>query len=148
MLTSELTSPDPLVPFTDLWAGMFQEADAHGRAMLECFAMFSDPRTARRLWLEVISQAMDGYLRSPAFLESMRAGLEIMTEVKVFQNQLIRDFAGHVGAPLASDIHELSERLRRTEEIVMTELKAIENRLANIEKDATSARDVIDQIDS
>ena len=147
-MTAELTSPEPQVLFNDLWAVMFQQADAQGRAMLECFAVFSDPLTARRLWLEAISQAMDGYLRSPLFLESMRAGLEIMTEVKVFQNQLIREFAGHVGAPLASDIHELSERLRRTEDIVLTQLKAIENRLANIEKDTTSADDLIDQIDS
>jgi len=34
-----------------------------------------DPRAMWKLWLNVWSQAMDGYLRSPAFLQFMQHGL-------------------------------------------------------------------------
>jgi hypothetical protein len=142
MSTAEPPSPIPPVLFHELWAGLFQQADAQGRAILEWSAVLCDRRTVQRLWLESLSQVMDSYLRSPAFFESMRAGLEIMTKTAVFQTELYRDFAGRVGAPLASDVHEVSERLRRAEDILLSELKAIENRLGNIEKNTTPARDV------
>jgi hypothetical protein len=134
MSRGEAKSPALSVGLTELWAGFFQQADAQSRVILECFAWFYDPRTVRRLWLEAWSQALDGYLRSPAFLESMRTGLEMMSYFKAFQSQFLGDFARHAGVPLASDMEELAESLRRTEQVLVSQLKAIENRLANIER--------------
>ena len=148
MHSSEAISPDPVESLTKLWADFFEQSDAQARRVLECFGWIYDPRTVRRLWLEAWSQAVDLYFRSPAFLESMRAGLELLTDIKAFQNQLTREFAGQAGIPMASDIHELSDRLRHTEDRLLTQLKAIENRLAKIQTAHDASQPVLNPIDS
>jgi len=46
---------------------------------------FPDPRELRNLWFASLSQAMDGYMRSAAFLEWMRHALRVMTESQALQ---------------------------------------------------------------
>jgi uncharacterized protein YhaN len=132
--TDEATSSKPLALYTQLWADFFEQADAQGKAVLEFYEKFCDPRMLQRHWLEILSQTMEAYLRSPAFLEAMRTGLQVMTDIKALENQLVQDFARQVGLSVASDIDELSNRFRRREDILVTQLKAIEERLANTEK--------------
>ena len=59
-------------PIANFWFSLFEEADVQGKAVLEWSAPFWDPRLLQKRWLEIFSQAMDGYLRSTAFLEFMR----------------------------------------------------------------------------
>jgi hypothetical protein len=92
-----------------------------------------DPQQLQRRWLEILSKNIDGYLRSPAFLEAMQRNLKAMTDLKAFQDQIVQDFARHVGVPLASDIQGLFERLHSVEYSILGRLKAIEKRLATIE---------------
>jgi hypothetical protein len=120
-------------PFADLWAGYFEHADAQGKAMLDCFQAFGDPQQLQRRWLETLSKGLDSYLRSPAFLEALQRNLKAMTDIKAFQDQLVQDFARHVGVPLAGDIYGLFERLHSVEHTILGRLKAIEGRLAAIE---------------
>jgi hypothetical protein len=122
-----------MVQLTDLWAGLFEQADAQCQAALKYYELFFDPTTLRSRWLEDLSQVMDGYLRSPPFLELMRTHLNTMTSLKSIQDQFVHDLARQAGVPLATDVHEASDRLHRTEAILMTRLRAIEDRLASIE---------------
>jgi len=46
---------------------------------------FPDPRQLRTLWFASLSQAMEGYMRSAAFLEWMRHVLSVMTETRALQ---------------------------------------------------------------
>jgi hypothetical protein len=41
-------------------------------------SLFYDPRALRKFWLDAMTQAADGYLRSSTFLELMRDGLKTM----------------------------------------------------------------------
>ena len=50
-------------------------------------ALFWDPRILRKLWFETMSQAMDEYLRSTAFLELMQQSLRTMTEPLAHANE-------------------------------------------------------------
>jgi hypothetical protein len=59
----------PVSPIANFWLSLFEEADVPGKAVLEWSAPFWDPRQLQKKWLEVLSQTMDGYLRSTAFLE-------------------------------------------------------------------------------
>jgi len=59
-------------PIANLWFSLFEAADVQGKSVAEWSAPFWDPRLLQKRWLEVLSQAMDGYLRSTAFLEFMR----------------------------------------------------------------------------
>ena len=133
MSTGDATSAGSLLPLAELWATFFEQSDAQGKAILESFGSFYDPLALRKRWLEASSQAIDGLLRSPAFLEATRRGLEFTTAVKAIQDQFIRDCARQTGVALAADIQELSDRLRRTEAILLARLKVIEDRLANIQ---------------
>jgi hypothetical protein len=42
-------------------------------------ALFWDARILRRFWLDALSHAMDGYLRSTAFLEFMQQSLRMVS---------------------------------------------------------------------
>jgi hypothetical protein len=142
-LDAELESPskmsgnssaaDPNHAFAGLWSGYFEQVDAQSRAFLDCLQSMGDPQAMQRRWLEQLSKSMDGYLRSPAFLEAMQRNLKAMTDIKAFQDQVVQDFARHVGMPLADDIYGLFERLHSVEHTIMARLKAIEGRLAAIE---------------
>jgi hypothetical protein len=59
-------------PIANFWFALFQTADAQGKAILEWSAPFWDPRLVQKKWLAAWGQAMDGYLRSTAFLEFIR----------------------------------------------------------------------------
>jgi hypothetical protein len=133
MSPGEATSGDPSAQFIRLWAGLFEQADAQCQAMFKGIELCYDPRTVRRRWLEEMSRAMDGYLRSPAFLELMRTNLETMTNLKAIQDQFVQEFARQVGIPLAEDVRALSDRLRRSEAMLTARLEALESRLASIE---------------
>jgi hypothetical protein len=141
MSTGEATRADSLVFLPEPWATFFEQFDALGKAVQESLAFFYDPLALRKHWLEAWSQAMDGYLRSPAFLEAMRRSLEFTTALKAVQNQFIRDFARQTGVPLAADVHELSDRLERTEAILLERLKAIEDRLVSLQTTEAASQD-------
>ena len=80
-----------------------------------------------------ILKSIDGYLRSPAFLEVLQRNLKAMTDLKAFQDQIVQDTARNIGLPLANDIYGLFERLHSVEHAIIGRLKAIEGRLADIE---------------
>jgi PHP family Zn ribbon phosphoesterase len=94
---------------------------------------FADPQTLRNHWLESMTGAMDGYLRSPAFMKSMQTSLKTATDVKAASDELVRNFARDAGILLASDIEDLSRRLDQVEHVISTRLEAIEARLMQIE---------------
>ena len=132
-MSSNTTIPDPSFPFAGLWAGYLEQADAQSKAMLDCFQSFGDPQQMQRRWLDSLSQSLDSYMRSPAFLEGLQRNLRAMTDLKAFQDQVVQDIAHQVGIPLASDIFGLFERLYSVERTILSRLKAIEDRLGTIE---------------
>jgi hypothetical protein len=133
-MSDNSSTTDPSFPFSGLWTGYFEQADAQGKAMLECMQQaFGDPQKMQRRWLDSLSRSIDSYMRSPAFLEALQRNLKAMTDLKSFQDQVVQDLARHVGVPLASDIYGLFERLYSVEHTILARLKAIEGRLGAIE---------------
>jgi len=59
-------------PVADFWFSLFEAADVQGKTVLDWSAPLWDPRLLQKKWLEVLSQTMDGCLRSTAFLELMQ----------------------------------------------------------------------------
>ena len=67
------------------------------------FGLFSDPRQLRNRWFADLSQAMDGYLRSPAFLEWMRCTLSVLAEAQALQAACLTNLlSGHGYAALST----------------------------------------------
>ena len=127
------SATDSAMPFAAFWTNYLEQTDAQSKAMLEYFQTLGDPQKMQRRMLDTLSQNLDGYMRSPAFLEAMQRNLKVMTDLKSFQDQMVQDVARHVGVPLASDVYGLFERLHSVEQTVLKQLKAIEGRLAAIE---------------
>ena len=140
MSSSEANAPDPLTPFTGLWSGLFASLDAQNRLILECLEPTSDPLALQKRWLEATSRAIDAYLRSPAFAQMMGSSLKTLADSKAIQDRLTADWARLLGIPLASDIHELADRVRGVEGTLRSRLKAIEERLAAIERQLSTDR--------
>jgi hypothetical protein len=115
------------------WTTCLEQADAQSKAMLEYFQALGNPQQFQRQWLQMLSQSLDNFMRSPAFLEAMQRNFKAMTDLKALQDQMIEDAARQIGAPLASDIYGLFERLHSVEQTILSRLKAIEGRLAAIE---------------
>jgi hypothetical protein len=134
------SGPDDVLPFAAFWSSCLGQADLQTRALFECFKAMGDPKQLQRQWLDTLSRTLDSYMRSPAFLETMQKNLKAMTDLKALQDQMVQDAARHVGAPLASDVQGLFERLHSVEQTMLGQLQAIEQRLAAIEARLDSER--------
>lgn len=71
-------TPRVIAPF-ERWLELYRCASAWGALGLESFEYFLELRQRRDRWLVELSQAMDRYLRSPAFLELMKLNLKAMS---------------------------------------------------------------------
>jgi hypothetical protein len=118
----------------DLWCGFFEYFERQNQAALSYFEAISDPRMLRKRWLETMSAAIDSYMRSPAFLRGMAASLQNLSSQKAAQDEISAAWAHHLGIPLARDVHEVADTLRRTSATLQLHLKQIEERLSHIEK--------------
>jgi hypothetical protein len=128
---------DPASQIAAFWAEWFAQSNEQARAILEALQGAGDPQAMQKRWLDAMAQCLDGFMRSPAFLEAMQRNLKMMTDLKGLQDQVIEDTARHTGAPLASDITGLFERLDSAERALQARLKAIEDRLTAIEAKLT-----------
>ena len=128
----------PANPFVDYWANCFEQSGNQTRAFLESMQAFS-PQQVQKRWLEALTQSLESFLRSPAFLEAMQRNLKAITDLKAFQDQVAQDAARQLGIPLASDIIGLFERLHSIEHAVVARLQAIETRLEAIEAQLNAA---------
>jgi hypothetical protein len=139
---SEKTPPHAAEPYpgaaaasaiAEFWAQCFAQSNDQARALLEAMRSFGEPQEMYRRWLDAVSQTLDEFMRTPAFLEAMSRQLKMMTDLKVAQDQVVQDAARYVGAPLAGDITGLFERLNGTERALQAQLRAIQERLDRIE---------------
>jgi hypothetical protein len=124
---------DPATQLASFWSQWFSQANDQARAILDAMRGAGEPQAMQKRWLDAMAQTLDGFMRSPAFLEAMQRNMKMMTDLKTLQDQVVQDVARHTGAPLASDITGLFERLDSAERNIQNRLKAIEARLKAIE---------------
>jgi|SRR6516162_7474472 hypothetical protein len=93
----------------------------------------ADPRTWQRRWLEAVSQSMDAYLRSPAFLGAMKQNMDMMIKTKLQADDFTKEFARNANLPTASDLTGVFERLRSAEDAILARLAQMDRRLEAIE---------------
>jgi hypothetical protein len=124
---------DPATQVARFWSEWFAQSNDQAKAFLDTMTPLGDPDQMRRRWLEAVSQSLDNFMRTPAFLESMQRNLKAMTDLKVMQDQFTSEAARQAGLPTASDITGLFERLNSVEREVLGRLRVIETRLKSIE---------------
>jgi len=133
--TAEPAGPPPN-PYMEMWTRYLEQSGLQSQAAAESFQAFSDPQRFQQSWLDALSKSLEGFMRTPAFLEALKVNLKTMTDLKKMQDQVIEDAARNIGVPLASDIHGLFERLNVVEQSILARLAAIDERLAAIEQKA------------
>jgi hypothetical protein len=130
---ADMTAAAPANPVLSFWTDYFERTGEQSKAFVEGLNAILDPQKLQQRWLDALAQNFDEFMRSPAFLEMMRQNLKTMTDLKKAQDKALEETARSIGAPLASDIHGLFERLAGLERALLARLEAVESRLASIE---------------
>ncbi len=136
MSNNSVTNPDSeakVDAVTAFWTQWLEQSSRGTQALLEVMQTAGDPQQVQRRWLDAMSQSLDSFMRSPAFLELLKQQLKAITDLKGLQDQVVQDAARQFGLPLAADITGLFERLHSTEQTILNRLQAIEERLKAIE---------------
>jgi len=123
----------PANPLLEMWSRYLEQSGVQAQAAMESLQSFADPQRFQQSWLDALSHSLEGFMKTPAFLEALKVNLTTMTEMKKMQDQMIEDTARHIGAPLATDIHGLFERLNVIEQSILARLAAIEQKLEALE---------------
>ena len=116
-----------------LWAQAFELSDRQARTVWEVMQTACDPQQMQRRWLDAMAQSVESFMRTPAFLEAVKQNLKVMTDLKVFQDQLVKGAARQFGLPLVDDISGLFERLNSIEREVLRRLGSVDSRLKAVE---------------
>lgn len=124
---------DPADAVTAFWTQWMEQSSRGTQALLEAMQTAGDPQQVQRRWLDAVSQSLESYMRTPAFMEMMKQQLKVVTDLKAAQDQVLQGTARQFGMPLAADIGGLYERLHSTEQTILNRLRAIEDRLKAIE---------------
>jgi hypothetical protein len=120
-------------PLFEFWKTYAEQSAEQVRGLMTGAREAYDPAALRRHWLDALSQSLDAYMRTPAFLEAMHRNLEMATQLKSSAEDWARDFSRSTGIPRLSDISGLFARLQIGQEAILARLGAIEHRLEALE---------------
>ncbi|MFO0867460.1 MAG: hypothetical protein U0935_00810 [Pirellulales bacterium] len=123
-----------LRPWLDFWTQMFEQRSDWMQVLMAGSPAQVDVQTLRKRWLDALTRSIDAYVRTPAFLESMRKNFDAMTALKTSSELAKRELSRQAGMPYVEDIAGLYERLQTSHEVVLARLTALDERLAAIER--------------
>ncbi|MEX0641532.1 MAG: hypothetical protein WD468_02465 [Pirellulales bacterium] len=126
---------DPVAqPFAEFWSKYFDQANDATRELLADIDGKMGVKTWQRRWADAISKSIDAYMRSPVFLQAMKHNADLMIKTKRQTDDLTAEIARNANIPTASDISGLFERLHSVEEVILSRLGSIDERLKTIEE--------------
>ncbi len=125
--------PDPTGMVASFWAQWLEQSSRGTQALLEAMQVAGDPQNLQRRWLDAVSRTLEDFMRTPAFMEILKNNMKAVTDLKSLQDSIVQDTARQFGVPLTGDITGLFERLHSTEQTILKQLQAIEERLKAIE---------------
>jgi polyhydroxyalkanoate synthase len=119
-------------PFVEHWAACVQQANDATKKMFGGFEGSPDPRVWRRQWFDTLSGNTDTYLRSPPFLQVMKAHIDALIQAKRRMNELPASGV-RAGGATASDLQTFEDRLAELEKALHSRLSQLEQRMDAIE---------------
>ena len=126
---------DPVVqPFVDFWSEYATQANNATRELLNGIDDGANIKTWQRRWFDAVSKSVDGYLRTPLFLQAMKQNTDAAVKLKRQSDDLASEIARNANIPTAGDISGLFERLHSVEEVILARLGRIDERLQVIEE--------------
>jgi hypothetical protein len=124
---------DPARDFLEFWKNYFDQTAIQSRILLESSQPEKSLDQLQNQWLGTLSEGLDSFMRTPAFLEVLKQSLRRMIDLKLAQDQLVQSVAQQYGLPLSSDVSGVFERIKSAEQVILGRLTVIEDRLKTIE---------------
>jgi hypothetical protein len=132
------SAADPARDFLEFWRNYFEQTAIQTRILLEGMQGGKSQDQLHNQGLTSLSQSLDGFMRTPAFLEALKQSLKRMIDLKLMQDQVAQTVSQQTGLPLTADITGLFERVHSAEQTIMKQLATLDDRLKAIEKTLNS----------
>ncbi len=132
---TEGTNPaaDPAQDFLEFWRNYFEQTAIQTRILLESVQGGKPLGQVHDQWLASLSQSLESFMRTPAFLEVLKQTLKRMVDLKRLQDEMMQSAVQQTGLPLATDVTGVFERVHSAEQAILTRLASLEDRLKAIE---------------
>jgi hypothetical protein len=130
---------DPARDFLEFWRNYFEQTAIQTRILFETMQGGKSAEQLHSQWLGSLSESLDGFMRTPAFLEVLKQTLKRMTDLKLLQDQMAQSMARQSGLPLAADVTGVFERVNSAEQTIMKQLAELDDRLKRIEAALSSS---------
>ena len=137
--TGTSLAADPARDFLEFWRNYFEQTAIQTRILLESMQGGQSPEKLHNQWLGSLSQSLDSFMRTPAFLEVLKQSLKRMIDLKLLQDQMAQAAAQQTGLPLATDVTGVFERVHSAEQTILTRLATLDDRLKAIETKLSSS---------
>jgi hypothetical protein len=132
------SAADPARDFLEFWRNYFEQTAIQTRILLESMQGGKSLDQLHNQYLASLSQNLDGFMRTPAFLEVLKQSLKRMIDVKQMQDQVTQTVAQQTGLPLTADVTGVFELVHSTEQTILARLAMLDDRLEAIEKTLNS----------
>jgi len=133
------SAADPARDFLEFWKNYFEQTAIQTRILLEGMQGGKSLDQLHAQGLESLSQSLDGFMRTPAFLEVLKQSLKRMIDLKQMQDQVGQSVAPQSGLPLGADVTGVFERVHSAEQTILARLAKLDDRLKAIEKTLNSS---------
>jgi hypothetical protein len=127
------TAADPAREFLGFWANYFQQTALQTRILFDSLEGAKPLDSSHRQWIETLTESLDRFMRTPAFLDMLKQTLRQMVELKQLQNQATQAIATQAGLPRAAEPVGVLERIQSAELTILKRLDAVDDRLHAIE---------------
>jgi|GEM_PF-817628 len=132
------SATDPARDFLEFWKNYFEQTAIQTRIVLEGMQGGKSLDQLHSQGLASLSDSLDGFMRTPAFLEVLKQSLKRMIDLKQMQDQVAQTVSQQTGLPLTADITGLFERVHSAEQTILKQLAVLDDRLKAIEKTLNS----------
>jgi len=132
------SAADPARDFLDFWRNYFEQTAIQTKILLEGMQGGKSLDQMHNQGLASVSQSLDSFMRTPAFLEALKQSVKRMIDLKQMQDQVAQTVSQQTGLPTTADITGVFERVHSAERTILKQLAMLDDRLKAIEKTLNS----------
>src|SRR5271165_914296 len=98
------SAADPARDFLEFWKNCFEQTAIQTRILVEGMQEGKSLDQLHAQGLESLSQSLEGFMRTPVFLEVLKQSLKRMIDLKRMQDQVSQSIAHQTGQPMAAGV--------------------------------------------
>jgi len=134
------SATDPAQDFLEFWKNYFEQTAIQTRILLDSTGTGKVLDQLQIQGLESLSQSVDSFMRTPAFLEVLKLSLKRMIDLKIMQDQAAITVSQQTGLPMTADVRDVIEQVHDAEQTILKQLAKLDDRLQAIEQTLSQGR--------